>query len=510
MLTKELLEVTKRKPNIQPQYRDIDEYRSVAKEVIAAYEPGAGRTRGDIAAHVAELETHDTFKLVRGLSKLLDRSSTFEQQAPMPPARLRETVFEEGFVTDAEERRQVVEQVAAEYDLTPDAVELGLWADREDEEVLVTAPDIDPDELLRRYNLSLTQTLLFDAQELDFTASGNYQEIFGLLKYLGLMYRVDEEMTVNVSGPAAVVKKTRKYGTRLAKLLPSIMKADEWSVSAQVETEVSNETRVYEFHVDHSQQGLFPEQTAVESFDSDVERDFATRIDSLADGWTVKREPTILRTGDRVMIPDFSFERAGDHGEGETAFYLEVVGFWTPEYLEEKLEKVRHVESDQPLMLAVNESLNCTTEDFAEANVEQVFLYDDKIPVKPVLSRLNAIDERHVERDLETLTPGDIEVPTQEVTDIDELAAEHNIESTAIRRHLEEHYPGTISNDRYVPRAVLDTVKAEVDAVDDPTLADVGPILERYSVAQNVLEAVGYTVHFSSLNREDAEARPTE
>ncbi|MFB6187923.1 MAG: DUF790 family protein, partial [Halobacteriaceae archaeon] len=62
MLTKELLEVTKRKPNIQPNYRDIDEYRQVAKQVIEVYEPG--KTRGEIEDEIAGLETHDTFKFV--------------------------------------------------------------------------------------------------------------------------------------------------------------------------------------------------------------------------------------------------------------------------------------------------------------------------------------------------------------------------------------------------------------------------------------------------------------
>lgn len=508
MLTKKLLEVTKRKPNIEPQYRDIDEYRPAAEQVIAAYDPG--RTRGEIEAAVADLETHDTFKLVRGLSKLLDRRSTFEQQAPMPPAELRAAVFERGFVTDEDERQAVVAQVANEHDLTPAEVEDGLWADREDEQVLVSTPDIDPPELLRQYNLSLTQTLLFDALELEFTASGNYQEIFGLLKHLGLMYQVDEDLTVTVTGPAALFKQTRKYGTTMAKLLPSIMKADEWHVSAQVETEVSDETRIYEFSVDDSQAALFPAQTSVDSFDSEVERDFATRIDSLAEGWTVEREPTILRAGNRVMIPDFSFERDRGQPADEPAFYLEVVGFWTPEYLEEKLAKVDVVESEHPIMLAVDESLNCTSETFEAANVDQVFFYDDTIPVKPVLARLHAIEDRRVYDDLQRLN--EIEVSTDSVTEIDELAERHQVEPAAIRQRLAENeeYPGIISNGRYVPEAVLATIREEIDAVESPMLADVTPILDRYGVAQTIVEEIGYTVQYTSLDQEEAAVRKDE
>jgi len=86
MLTKELLEVTKRKPKINPRYRDIDKYQSVATHVLDAYE--SGQTKKQIDETIETLETHDTFKLVRGLSKLLDRRAKFEQQFPVDPATL--------------------------------------------------------------------------------------------------------------------------------------------------------------------------------------------------------------------------------------------------------------------------------------------------------------------------------------------------------------------------------------------------------------------------------------
>lgn len=511
MLPKDLLEVEKRKPTIRPKYREVGEYRSVAGDVIDVYTSGAddGWTRGQVEDAIAELETHDTFKFVRSLSTLLEREANYQQHTTISPVELRMAVFEQGFVTNAKERMQVIEAIAATYDIPPAEVVHGLWADREQNEVLVSAPETAPADLIRQYNLSLTQTLVFDAVELEFAVSGNFQEIFGLMKYLGLMYRVDENVTVNVTGPAALFKRTRKYGTTMAKLLPSIMKADEWRMTAQVATEVSGETRIYEFSIDQDRASLFPARTVNESFDSEVERDFATRIDALLDGWTIKREPTILRAGNRVMIPDFSFERQPTHagGESETAFYLEVIGFWTPDYLEEKLEKVQQIESEYPVMLAVNSSLKCTRDDFTNPTVDHVFFYESTIPVKPVLSRLNAIDDRQVEHDLEKLAASEFEAPTDEVTAISDLASQQRVLPAAIRRYLEQS-PGVISNDRYVPVSVLDTIKAEVAVLDEPTLADVTPILERYGVAQRVLEATGYTIHFTSLNQDDATIRP--
>ena len=504
MLPKALLEVTKRKPHIRPVYRDVDEYRPTAEQVIEIYEAGAenGATRGTIEEQIEDLETHDTFKLVRALSRLLERLSTFEEHAPTSPRLLREAAFQRGFVTGPDERSAAITDVAAEFDITPDAVEDGLWADREEEEVLVSAPEINPDELLRRYNLSLTQTLLFDAIELEFTASENFQDIFGLLKYLGLMYRVDEDLAVTVTGPAALLKRTRKYGTTLAKLLPSIVKADDWRIEAQVETEVSGERRIYTFSLDSDEDDRFPAKRAVQSFDSAVERDFATRIDALAEGWSVVHEPTILRAGHRVMIPDFSFER--QRGADGPAFYLEVIGFWTPEYLESKLQKVRTVESEVPLMLAVDTSLNCTEADFERTNVEEVIFYEDSIPVKPVFSRLKQIDDRHISADVNALSLADLNLPDDETVAIATMADRHGVEPDAIRRLLAGHGEGIISNDRYVPPNVLDQLREQIDAMEDPTVADVVPVLERAGVAVTALEDIGYNAEYTSLNQAEA------
>lgn len=530
MLTKDLLEVEKRKPNVRPRYRDVDEYRGTAEAVIDCYEPG--RTRAEIGEAVADLETHDTFKLVRALSDLIDRRADFEQRSPAPPEALREALFERGFVTTEDERRAVLSAVGERFGIAADEVEANLWADRESEAVLVEVPDVDPAELLRRYNLSLTQTLLFDATELRFSVSENFQAVFGRLSYLGLMYTVDPDLTVHVTGPASVVSGSRTYGTELARLLPSILAAGEWRVSADVETEVGGQPRVYEFEVDSTEADRFParaaeeEEAAGEAYDSEVERDFATRIESLLDGWTVTREPTILRTGDRVMIPDFGFERerpvggsgdgdrpddpAGDESQNADEFYLEVVGFWTPEYLEEKLSKVRALESAHPVVLAVNEELNCAESDFADANVDEVFFYRDRIPVKPVLDRINEIDRRAVEADLRWLSRTGLDVPDDRVVDVDDLAADHGVAPLAVEKHLRSEGRGALSNGRYVPPSVLAELRAEVEGADGRKLADVNGILEAYGVGQELLEAVGYEVVYTSLDQSEAEIRPKD
>ncbi|PTD94206.1 hypothetical protein C9439_03925 [archaeon SCG-AAA382B04] len=494
MLTKELLEVKKHKPNINPRYREIQKYQDVAKNVISTYKEGY--TRKEINKKVADLETHDTFKFVRGLSKLLERRSKYVEQSSFSPTKLRRAAFERGYVTNKEERKNVLEEVAKEFDTTREQVDQDLWTDQEENEILVSKPQISAKELLKQYNLSLTQTLLFDALELEFTASNNYQEIFGYIKYLGLMYSVDKDLKINVTGPSALFKKTRKYGTKLAKLLPTIMKAKKWSIIAKVETEVSNETRIYEFSLDQSKQHLFPQKTATKSFDSEVERDFASRINSLTKNWIIEREPTILRANNQVMIPDFSFK----HKQKNQNLYLEVIGFWTPKYLKKKLKKLRSIETNVPMLLAVNENLKCTKKDFEEQ--DHVFFYNKQIPLKPVIEHLNQVEQKIVKKDLTKLKNKDIQTP-KEATDIEALAKRHKALPRAMEQHLKNNQ-GLISNKTYLPKSVLKKLKKEVDSIDEPTLSDINPILERYGVGQEILEKIGYTIKYKTLNQEEA------
>ena len=57
--------------------------------------------------------------------------------------------------------------------------------------------------------------------------------------------------------------------------------------------------------------------------------------------------------GTHVLIPDFRFEKDG------MKVYLEVVGFWTPSYLDRKIGKLNLV-AGVDMIIAADESLACS------------------------------------------------------------------------------------------------------------------------------------------------------
>ncbi|SNQ61068.1 hypothetical protein MNV_2290009 [Candidatus Methanoperedens nitroreducens] len=62
---------------------------------------------------------------------------------------------------------------------------------------------------------------------------GNYQDIFWKIKRLGLMYLIQDGKII-IDGPVSIFKMTEKYGTALAKLLPTIMKCSKWNLKASI------------------------------------------------------------------------------------------------------------------------------------------------------------------------------------------------------------------------------------------------------------------------------------
>ncbi|MCK5030929.1 MAG: DUF790 family protein, partial [Thermoplasmatales archaeon] len=214
MLPRDLLVVRKRKGAIKPCYLSDT---TLVEELIQIFTQYQGQKYKKLLEKREELEG-DNFKVVRGLSILLERRCSFVASSDLPGKEVRSFLFEHGFVTTLEERDKLLDESSQYFHASKQKVEEAMFSDLWDEQVLSEFNPLSSDELIRMYNLSLTQTLLFDALGLNFKVEGNYQHVFRQIKYLGLMYEINDG--IRVTGPGSLFKKNRKYGTSLAKLLP--------------------------------------------------------------------------------------------------------------------------------------------------------------------------------------------------------------------------------------------------------------------------------------------------
>lgn len=513
MLPSNLIITRSRSGKIRPVYAPLEErFLDLASRLIETYEAHVGKRKGELAKRCQQFEGNGfDYRLVRGLVALLDRLAVFEPRSHIDPKTARREVFTEAnrysLVATNEVKQQVMAQAASRLGIPVVQLEESLWSDSEDELVLERFVPLPARELIQRYNLSLTQTLLFKAVSLEFTASGNYQRIFRRLKYLGLMYtveQVDGLYQILVDGPVSLFKMTERYGTSLAKLLPTITEADEWRLKAHVVGGDRQAPKLVELVLESDKvKELLTVPGAEETrerFDSSVEAAFARSFNALKLGWTLKREPELLTAGRYVFIPDFGFEKNG------VKAYLEVVGFWTDEYLQKKVGKLKELEVEN-LLVAVDRNLSC--DKFKEVKSIVIF-YDKKVPLKPVVDYLKQLEETAVVQQAQTIDSTRLRL-VGDVIDVTQLADEQCVSVGAVVRWLQAnpaaHYSliGTL----LISEQKLDTIVVKLKAFEGGALPAALSMIEEEGVLspEKVLEALGYVVEWRGLDPDSATIR---
>ncbi len=509
VLTKDLLRVSRAGGGYHPQF--VDDRTDLAARVIGVYQGCVGRSRADLDEALAELEREsDDFKLVRGFAKLLERDATFETRSPLDPRRARRAAFAAaesvGVVTE-DEREAALGMAADSLDATPEAVADSLYADLAAREVL-TAVDTrwDPRQLCTQYNLSLAQTALFDATEVR-VRSSDPRALVSAVKRLRLMYevhRTDAGREVVVTGPDRLFRRTRRYGTRFARLLRTVATAEEWHLEATVDDRGTERTLTLT-EADVSVPGVDP-VTEV-SYDSGVEAAFAARFGSLDLDWDLVREPEPLAAGARVAIPDFAFDwsPAGDGAGPETPdrtagapdadfrVYFEIMGFWTPEYVEKKLGQLAELE-DVEMLVAVDEDLGVGEE--IEARDHRAIPYSGTVRVKDVRDALRRYEDELVAASAAAL-PEEL-TPSPDVVTLETLAGEYGVSESALE---DKTFPEHERVGRTLVRpAVLEDVRDRIEAGIE--LAEAESVLDEHGIddASATLSCLDYRVEWDGLS----------
>ena len=513
MLPSNLLITRSRSGKIKPVYAPLEErFLELGSRLIETYEAHVGKRKGELTKRCQLFEGDDfDYRLVRGLVALLDRSAVFEPRSYIDPKKARREVFAEAnhyaLVATNEVKQQVMAQAASRLGIPLAQLEESLWSDSEDELVLERFVPLPARKLIQQYNLSLTQTLLFKAVSLEFTASSNYQRIFRRLKYLGLMYTIEQVgglYQILVDGPVSLFKMTERYGTSLAKLLPTITEADEWSLKAHIVSGERQAPKLVELTLDSDKVKelltvLGVEETR-ERFDSSVEAAFARSFNALKLGWTLKREPELLTAGRYVFIPDFGFEKNG------VKAYLEVVGFWTDEYLRKKLGKLRELKVEN-LLVAVDRNLSC--DKFKELKSFIIF-YDKKVPLKPVVDYLKQLEETAITQQAQTIDSTRL-ILTGDVIDVTQLADEQSVSVGAVMRWLQTNPAARyrLIGTLLISEQKLDSIVEKLKALEGGVLPPALSMIEEEGISspEKVLEALGYVVEWRGIDPDSATIR---
>jgi hypothetical protein len=179
---------------------------------------------------------------------------------------------------------------------------------------------------------------------------------------------------ITFSGPASILRETRSYGVNFARFLPALLACKGWTLSAIIQTPWKTKAKLELSDCDGFKSHLPP----ADEFDSTVEEAFAAKFGPERDGWRLIREGEVLHQGQSAFVPDFVFR----HQDG-TQVLMEIVGFWTPEYLASKRQTLRQFR-EHHVLIALPERF--VREDAAVG--ENVILYKTALKLQPVLEAL--------------------------------------------------------------------------------------------------------------------------
>ncbi len=371
-------------------------YAVIARHMLDVYRRGQGKTRKELHRRIhALLQTEPDCPLRRidAFCKLLDDVSRYRRVTATQAARLRREVFQRAaplhpLVESPDglfdhQLRETRCQIAASLGKSWEEIESDLFADVIDFHRLESFANGYADEtsLLSRYNVAQVQATLLRATGMNVWARADFKRILRQAKLARLMHTIrretDGQYLIRLDGPASLLRQTHRYGSSLAKFLPALIACSQWRLSARIRVGRAGQLLRLELS---DRDGLRSHLPPTAEFDSQLEEKLASKWGTeQRDGWRMIREGEILHDGQHVFVPDFSFY----HSSGKIVL-MEIVGYWTPEYLDAKRKTLARFR-DRQVLLAVAESLQQAT----SAADPDVLYFKNSLPLAALIGQLN-------------------------------------------------------------------------------------------------------------------------
>ena len=228
-----------------------------------------------------------------------------------------------------------------------------LYADYPEFHRLTAFPaDYAGDELRADYDLAQAQALLYDAVRVTVEATSGFRHIVQYARLSRLLHRLTRlpggRYRLVFDGPNSVLRHTRAYGVDFARFLAALVQARGWRMQAEIALRKGLRPALFTLSDADRLRSRVPVPAL---FDSQLEERFFRKFGVERQGWRLAREAVILEAGESLLVPDFVFT----HEDG-TEVALEIVGYWTPEYLAEKFAKLSRVRAPN-LIVAVRRDL---------------------------------------------------------------------------------------------------------------------------------------------------------
>ncbi len=399
MLTSDLAMSWRRGNRIMPRYLQSDDPRHLqtAADLALIVEQHRGLRRADLERALDEyIGVGTDYKILRGLIKLLTDRCEFETAGTKDPADIRRALFLRAsayhpVIGDDELRNRLIAEIAAELELSPEEAMEGLYADLAGNQRLIAFEEMSAAELLDRYNLAQAQALLYRCSEIrlwiDPQEPVATRRIFDEIKAFRLIHAIQGNPAtgyeIHLSGPVSIFHRSQKYGVQMAVFLPALLLYPGWRMRAEIGTKTG---RAF-FELDSDQDRLRSHYLAEDLQPRNpllikLLEDFS----KLAGEWEAQPNHEVIDLGHAAFVPDLVFTR-----EGGEPIYMEMLGYWTPRSLNERLKEFTRA-GFKNYAIAASEEMRCSRDEPAQSP-PNVIIYKKSLNARELHARLTRLTE---------------------------------------------------------------------------------------------------------------------
>jgi predicted nuclease of restriction endonuclease-like RecB superfamily len=399
MLTADLAMSYRRGSRITPRYLQSDDPRELqtAADLTLIVERHRGRRRAELERALDEyIGVGTDYKILRGLIKLLTDRCEFETCGVKDPAEVRRALFSKAaahhpVIDDDQLRQRLIAEVASELECSPEEVMAGVYADLSGNQRLVAFEEMSAEDLLDRYNLAQAQALLYRCSEMRLRIEPQepsvIRRLFMEIKAFRLIHAIKGNPAagydVQLSGPVSIFHRSQRYGVQMAVFLPALLLYPGWRMRAEIGTK----TGAAFFELDSDQTRLRSHYVA-DDLQSQT-RQIAKLLEDFSkfDGeWSAQPCQEVIDLGESAFVPDLVFIRGGDE-----PIYLELLGYWTPRSLNERLKEFARAGFEN-YAIAASEEMRCSR-DAPSQLPPNVIIYKKSLNARELQARLERLTE---------------------------------------------------------------------------------------------------------------------
>jgi hypothetical protein len=188
---------------------------------------------------------------------------------------------------------------------------------------------------------------------------------------------------------------------------------------------------------------------------------------------------------------------------------MEVVGFWTAEYLRRKIEKLKKINVE--MIIAVDENLACEKlTKLEKSKTLSIIFYRNKIALPPILRYLEEAFRQIKEKQISFIQNLPVKF-VEPFVQYDDFAARIGVSTESARTVLMDNPPEgyTVLPNGLMKKDKLKKIKMMIEEhmdKDSTPLRKAAKIIEKEGIddASNVLKALGYQIIWHGINPETA------